>query len=102
MLIKALLALVATTSCELPISALSPVAGEPPHLISELPHPDVVVVLDVAVSPDGAVASARVASSNSEKRIFAYAALNSVRRWRFAAAGEHYSGAVVVRFPARR
>jgi len=102
MLVNALLSLVATTSCELPLSALSPISGEPPHLISELPHPEVVVVLDVAVSPDGAVASARVACSSSEKRIFAYAALNSVRRWRFEAAGEHYAGAVVLRFPARR
>ena len=102
MLANALLALVATTSFELPASALSTISGEPPHLISERPHPDVVVVLDVAVSPDGAVASARVACSNSEKRIFAYAAMNSVRRWRFAAAGENYAGAVVLRFPARQ
>lgn len=100
MQLKSLLLLAASLPCIEPETFLAPVAGQPPRVISELPRPEVVIVLDVVVSREGSVVSAHVVCKSSQSRAFARAALHSVSGWTFDFAPEERRGKVVVRYPA--
>jgi len=98
-----LLAFLAATAstCDVPEVSLTPISGQLAPVISELPHSEVVVILEVKVTSKGSVSSARVTCSSSDNRAFARAALESIPTLSFETSPQKYVGEVVVRFPAR-
>ena len=94
------ISLLGNVKCADAEQTLKPMQARRPVFISELPHPEIVVVLGVEVGKGGEVSAVQVRCSEPASRAAERSALSAVRKWRFEPGALSQSGSVVVRLPS--